>query len=214
MANPKELLIERGKTFKLEVRWAKDGELTYKPITAITKTAPVRLTVASHGLTEGWPAAVTNVVGMTEINAEANAVKSSDYHQVTVVDPNTIEFNDINAAGFSTYVSGGILQFQTPQDLTGCLPRMDMRDKIGGVLLATSEGDTAPEKIIELSVDANNKKTVVTISATNTAAIAWSKAVTDLEMVSPDGVVTKLKLTSTGKDEEPDPVRVVGEVTT
>jgi hypothetical protein len=214
MGKPREILINKGETFRAEIRWSKDDDITYKAITGVVQKTPLRLTVASHGIPPGWPCAITNVKGMVGLNAEANNVSDSDYHRVKVIDTNTIEFNDIDAAGFKDYVSGGYVQFQTPQDLTGHTARMDIKDKIGGTVLSSSEVDASPLDIITLTVDAVNFKTDLEISATDTAGVTFKKGVTSLEMVGPTGVVKRLKLTSTGADDEPDPVRVAGEVTT
>lgn len=213
MANPKEILITRGDTFTMEFRWGTEV-LTYLPITAISlASGPPRLTVSAHGIPDRWPVAVTRVGGMKQINAENSPPDDDDYHEIRVIDANTIEFNGMDATGFSAYTSGGFVQFRTPQDLTGYTARMDVKDKIGGTVLFSSEVDADPLDIITLAVDAAAFKTTATISATDTAAITAKAGVTNLEMVSPTGVVTKTK-GCIGKKEDPDPVRVVGEVTT
>lgn len=188
MATKQDLPIKQGKTFALVMRWELETIL-YKPITAIQQTAPARLTVPLHDIPDGWRGAVTNVRGMTEINAEANNVGDRDYHEITVIDPNTVELNAVNAAGFKPYVSGGHLQIFAPADMAGYTARMDIRGKVGGTLLASSDASDAPLNIITLTID-NTKKTItMLISATATAAIAWSKGVYELEMVSGTGVV-------------------------
>lgn len=59
MAEMKERVIKRGKTFSLIVRWENADLIVRKPITAISLAfgAP-RLTVAGHGAPAGWRAAV------------------------------------------------------------------------------------------------------------------------------------------------------------
>lgn len=163
--------------------------MVYKPITAITQTAPARLTVPGHGLPDGWRVAVTNVKGMTEINAEANKLTSRDYHQATVLDANTIEINDINAAGYKAYTSGGYVQFGTPVDLTGFTARMTIKNKVGGTeLLSLTVANN------RITIDAAAKVVALNISAEDTAAITWTTGVYDLEMVSgaTQAVVTAL----------------------
>ena len=71
MAATKDLTIQQGRTFSLALRW-ESQPVVYRPITAIAQTAPARLTVPTHGVPDGWRVAITNVKGMTEINAEAN----------------------------------------------------------------------------------------------------------------------------------------------
>lgn len=191
MADTKDLPLVQGKTFALVLRW-ETGPVIYRPITAIQQTAPVRLTVTAHGAPDGWRCAVSNVKGMTEINAEANALREKDFNPVTVIDANTLEINSINAAGFKPYVSGGILQFNTPVSLTGYTARMKIKDKVGGTVLASTDAGDAPLNILTIAVDAANYTITLTVSATATAALTWVKGVYDLEMVSSTGVVTAI----------------------
>ena len=186
MVASKDLTILQGKTFELVVRWETEPIL-YKAITAITQTAPVRLTVVGHNLPDGWRAAVVSVKGMSEINACNTPPRNSDFRPITVLDANTIEINEINAADYRAYVSGGYLQCNTPVDLAGYTARMAIKDKIGGTVLhsMTTENDG-----IALN---NTKKTItLTVAATETDDFVWTRGVYDLEMVSPTGVVTAL----------------------
>lgn len=198
MADTKDLSLVQGKTFSLVLRWETEP-IVYKTITAIQQSAPARLTVAGHGIPDGWRCAVTNVKGMTEINAEANALRDTDYNPITVVDPNTIEINAINAAGFKAYTSGGVIQFNTPVDLTGYTARMQIKAKVGGTVLKSLVSPT------DITLNTAASTITLTISATDTAAFAWKSGVYDLELVSAAGVVTALL---TGK------VTVAKEVTT
>lgn len=188
MAATKDLTIQQGRTFSLALRW-ESPPIIYRPITAIAQTAPARLTVPTHGVPDGWRVAITNVKGMTEINAEANKLTSRDYHQATVIDANTIEINDINASGFKEYVSGGYVQFNTPTNLVGFTARMSIKNKVGGTelfSLTTTNG--------RITIDAAARIIALNISADDTAAITWASGVYDLEMVSGDTppVVTAL----------------------
>ena len=192
MAATKDLVIQQGKTFALILRWETEP-IIYKPIAAIQQAAPARLDVTGHGVPDGWRAAVTNVKGMTEINAvDPVKVRDSEYHPVTVIDAGVIEFNDINAAGFKAYVSGGYLQYNTPVDLAGFTAQMEIKDKVGGTVLASADAADAPLDILKIAID-NDKKTItLTISATATAAITWKSGHYELEMKSLAGVVTTL----------------------
>ena len=142
MAAQQDLIITRGKTFTLVIRWGTEP-IVYKAITAIQQSAPVRITAVGHGLVDGWSVAVTNAKGMAEINAEANNVRNSDFHPATVIDADTIEINDINASGFKPYASGGIIQFNTPVDLAGYKARDTIKKKVGkNMLICTGAGTT------------------------------------------------------------------------
>lgn len=209
----KEILIQKGKTFNLIARWS-TAPIIRKPITAISLlTGAPRLTVTGHNMPDGWDCAITQVAGMKQINAENSPPSESDYHEGTVIDADTIELNGVDASGFSTYTGGGFLQFYTPVSLVGQTPRMTIKDKIGGTILASTDPADTPKNIITITPDVANKKMLISIPAAATAALTWKKGVTDLEMVSGTGEVVKLKMCK-GLEEEPDPVRVTGEVTT
>ena len=184
MATKKDFTIVQGKTFPHVVRWETDP-IQYRTISAIQQSAPVRLTVIGHEIPDGWPGAVTNVKGMTEINAEANSLTESDYNPITVIDDDTVEINAINAAGFKAYSSGGILQHNTPVDLTGYTARMQIKDKVGGTLLHSLTTENSG-----IALDVALHTITITISATDTAAFDFKKGVYDLELVSASGVVT------------------------
>jgi hypothetical protein len=187
MPATKDLTILQGKTFNLVLRW-ETTPVIYKAISGISQTAPVTITCPSHGLVEGWRAAVSAVKGMTEINAEANAVKDKDYHSVTAVDANTIQFNDVNAASFKAYVSGGYVQYNTPVDMVGFSARMSIKDKVGGTeLFSLTTANT------RIAIDNAAKTIALNITAADTEDIlTWTKGVYDLEMVSPADVVTQI----------------------
>lgn len=209
----KEILIQKGKTFNLIARWS-TTPIIRKPITAISLiTGAPRLTVTGHGMPDGNDCAITQVLGMRQINAENSPPSEGDYHEGTVIDANTIELNGVDASGFLPYTGGGFLQFYTPVSLVGQTPRMTIKDKIGGTILASTDPADAPKNIITITPDVINKKMLISIPAAATAALTWKKGVTDLEMVSGTGEVIKLKMCK-GLEEEPDPVRVTGEVTT
>ena len=178
MAATKDLTIQQGRTFSLALRW-ESPPVVYRPITAIAQTAPARLTVPAHGVPDGWRVAITNVKGMTEINAEANKLTSRDYHQATVLDANTVEINDINAAGFKAYTSGGYIQFDTPVDLTGFTARMTIKNRVGGTVLYTLTTENGG-----IVIDAAANLVTLNISAVDTAAMTFTTGVYDLEMVS------------------------------
>jgi hypothetical protein len=191
----KDLTIRQGKTFSLQIRWETDP-IVFKPITGISLAfgAP-RLTVAGHGCPPGWRATVTRVKTPKQINAENDPPKASDYHAVTVVDANTVEFNgmaplDDNGNEWPPYTDGGFLQYNTPVDITGYSARMKIKDKVGGTVLASTEAGDSPLNVLTIALDAANKTITLSIPATATDDFAWTKGVYDLEMVSPTGVVT------------------------
>jgi hypothetical protein len=178
--------IRQGRTFKYVLR-PEMLPLIYKPITGIAQAAPISITATGHGLASGWSAAVTNVVGMTQINAVANALRESDFRPVSAVDANTITINAIDAAGFSSYVGGGSLVYYTPVPLAGATARLNLRDAVGGELLY--EMSTTIGNIV---LNDSTHTITLTIPAAATAAFTFLSAVGDLELVHSDSSVDEL----------------------
>lgn len=178
MAATRDFEIVQGKTFSHVMRW-EALPVVYKAISAITNTAPVRITAVGHNLLAGWRAAVVSVKGMTQINAQNNPPKAVDYHRTTVVDDDTIEFNDVNAADFKQYQSGGYVQYNTPVDLAGCTGRLVVKDKVGGTVLA--ELTTANGGVL---IDNTAKTITLTFTALQTAGFGWKKGVYELEIIN------------------------------
>lgn len=197
MATTQDLTIQQGKTFSLVVRWETEPVIR-KPITAISLAAGApRLSVAAHGLTNDWRCYVTRAKGMTAINAQNNPPRSDDYHPATVIDANTVELNDIdpvdaNGREWPAYDTGGFLCWNTPVDLTGYTARMDIKDKVGGTVLATTDAALSPLDVLDIAIDTANKTITLSIEATDTDDFAWKTGVYDLEMVSATGKVTAI----------------------
>lgn len=197
MATSKDLTILQGKTFALIVRWETEP-IVRKAISGISLTAGApRLTVLGHGCPDGWRAAVTLVKGMTPLNAQKAPPGDSDYFTCTVLDSDHIEFNEVTPVDESgrewpAWVAGGFLQWNTPASLLGVTARMKIKDKPGGALLASSDPADAPKDILVLTVDDSTKTISLTIAATDTAAVSWTRGVYDLEVVDSSGKVTLL----------------------
>jgi hypothetical protein len=182
------LTILQGKTFSKVFRW-ESGPLIHKPISAISiaEGAP-RLTVTAHGLRDGWRVAVTRVKGMTGINAKSAPPKQSDYRQVTVVSNDIIEFNrttpvDEQGREWPAYSGGGFIQYNTPVDLEGYSARLVITDTQRNLLMELTSADG------DIILDNDEHTITVTMTAEASAAISWSKALYELELTSPTGVV-------------------------
>jgi len=179
------LTIRQGESFKRIIRW-ETSPFIYKAITAIQQSAPVRLTVVGHGLKTGWRAAVINVKGMRQINAQNDPPRDSEFMPVTFVDVDTVTFNKISSADYSAYTSGGYLQFYTPVDMASYTARMTIKDRVGGTILLALVSPT------DVTIDNVEHTITVEITAVASAALTFTKGVYDLEMVSPTGVVTAI----------------------
>lgn len=172
------LKVYQGATFRETLRW-ESGTKVYKPITAITKSAPISITAVGHGIPEGWRTKITHVAGMTELNS------SDTYHTVTSTTTDTITINAINALGYKDYTTGGVLEYNEPVALAGYTGRMQIRGKI-----------TDAEVILELTtanggivIDDVLKTITIVITAAQTALLAFSSAVYSLELVQGTDVV-------------------------
>lgn len=204
MAATKDFIIEQGRTFQHVLRW-EAPPYVYKPITSISQAAPAVVTATGHGVPNGWRVTIVSVRGMTQINAVNDPPKTSDYTQATVLTSDTLELNKINSADFKPHTANtGYVQYLTPVDMTGYTARMNIKDKVGGTILASTEVGDTPLDTITITIDNTAKTISLLIDAADTVAITWVKGVYDLEMVN-GGVVTALL---TGK------VTVTKEVTT
>jgi len=131
------LSIRRGATNIVPVR-IESSMWGYANITAVAQSAPLRITAPTHGLPDGWRAAIMNVKSVGEFAATNNPPKDSERGRITLVDVNTVEFNAINGAAFRAYTSGGQLAYRTPLDLAPYNGvRMDVKSKVGGDVLAS-----------------------------------------------------------------------------
>lgn len=116
------LKIYQGSTFKQVLRWESSTKV-YVPITNITKSAPIVITAPAHGIPVGWRAKTTNVGGMKEVNL-------LDYNIVTSTTTDTVTFNQVNSLAFTTYTSGGVLEYNQPVSISSLKARMQIRDKV------------------------------------------------------------------------------------
>ena len=182
-----DLVIQQGSTFQKVVRW-ESLPFQYAAISAITKAAPCVVTAASHGLQDGWRAAVVSALGMRQINAKRIPPRSSELHAITYVSATQVSFNDVDSSKYSTYTSGGFLVSYTPVSLVGFTARMQIRATVESTTTLDSLTSAAGDIVLD---DAAHTITI-TIPATDTDDYDFRSAVYDLELVSAGGVVTRL----------------------
>jgi hypothetical protein len=192
-AKKQNFTILQGETFQRIIRWETQPYI-YKPISAITNSAPVSITSVGHGLVSGWRVAVVSVKGMSEINAKHSPPRESEFKAVTRTSPDVITLNEVNSADFSPYISGGYLQFFTPVDLTGYSAQMDIKDRVGGTVLLTLGSDVLIDPKQRIVLDMINNTISLRIEAEDTESdvLMWTRGVYDLEMTSPTGAVTRV----------------------
>lgn len=178
----RDFSIIQGKTFEQIIRWETEPFI-YKAISAIARTAPVRITAAGHGLTDGWRVAVASVRGMTELNTTNTPPQDDDFRRCTVVDADTIEFNEVNASEFAAYASGGYLQFYTPMSLAGCTARMTIKNKAGGAALLSLTTENGRIALNDVA------KTITLLIEDEDTSAMTTNGVYDLELEDADGKV-------------------------
>ena len=173
------LKIYQGSTFRQVLRWESSTKV-YVPITNISKSAPVVITAANHAAPLGWRVKVVGAGGMKEINA-------LDYQTVTDKTTDTVTLNQINSLGFTTYTSGGVLEYNQPVSLSGYTARMQIRAKVDSDAvihtLTTENGG--------IVLDNTAKTITIVMQDEVTQTFTFKSAVYDLELIS-GGEVTQL----------------------
>jgi hypothetical protein len=177
----KALKIIKGTTLSETFRY-ESPKRVYKTISNISNSAPMIITSTDHGLPLNWRIKLTNVGGMVEVNDAEN------YLEATALTTSTIEINSVNAVGFKTYTTGGILEYNQPVDLTGVTAALQVRETIGSastlLSLNTQNGG--------IVINASNCTITINMSALDTAQISWLKGVYSLELTFPDTTVISI----------------------
>jgi hypothetical protein len=173
--------IYEGSTFQETFRWESQTK-SYAQISAITKAAPCVITTqSSHTCPVNWRVRVTGVAGMKEINITSD----DEYYLVTSKTNNTVTLNQVNSANYTTYTSGGILEWNTPIDLTGYTAQMQIRETLDSSTviyeLTTANGG--------ITINTTDYTITILIPANITRDFNFTTAVYSLEL-NYGGVVT------------------------
>ena len=193
------LSIARGKTLE-QVMLYSYPYLTYRPISALLTSAPVRFTVANHGIPENWPIRVQGVTSPVQLNTE-----EGKFVQAFIVDENTIELNALDASTWGSFEVSGHIVFKTPVALSGWVFRMQVRTSVGGDILLSLSSDPADGADGNILVDTEQSSFTLILPAEITAAIEWKGGVYDIEAIRPDGSVVSFIA--------PSPITVEPEIT-
>lgn len=176
--------IRRGASANIPIR-IESGTLSFKSITGMSNTAPLRVTAVGHGLPDGWRVAFMNTP-WDEINTPWDSMNDSALRAITVVTADTFDVVGLNSAGFTAYTSGGQVAYYPPLDLSQfASARMDIKTKVGGTLLGsytTANG--------RLQLDTVNKAVWFFPSVADTLLLKAGIWVFDLELVTAGGDVT------------------------
>lgn len=172
--------IFQGSTFQEAYRWESETKV-YVPILAIQKSAPcVISTTQSHSIPQGWRVRVVGAGGMKELNSVGES-----YHLVTNVTSNTVTLNQVNSLNYTTYTSGGVLEYNQPVPLAGYSARMQIRETVDSPTTLYSTTSTAGD----LTVDTVLNTIMITIPAAVTQTFSFSTAVYSLELYTANGLV-------------------------
>lgn len=179
-----KLSVRKGASANIPLR-LETGTLSFAAISAMAKSAPLRVTAPGHNIPDGWHVAIVDAKGMTELNAaDSNSIRDSEFHRVTWIDADTVDFDGISAANFRTYTSGGYLAFYAPMSLASYTSaRMDIKTRVGGdvILALNTTGGT-------LEIDAATSTVWIRLDDASLDAVAARDYVFDLELVSASAV--------------------------
>jgi hypothetical protein len=171
--------VYQGSTFQETYRWESQTKV-YVPITAISKAAPCVITTSTNSnIPVGWRFRVTGVQGMKEINH----TDTDSYYLATGVSGTEVTINQVNSTLYTTYTSGGILEYNQPVDLTVYSARMQIRESVDSTTIL-HEATSANGQIVLDKV--TNKTITITIPASTTQSFTFDTAVYSVELF--DGI--------------------------
>jgi len=172
--------VYQGATFQEIYRWESQTKV-YASIQAISKTAPCIITTTTNSnIPQGWRFRVTGVQGMKEINTVADA-----FYVATEINAQQVTVNEINSAGYTTYTSGGILEYNQPVDLSIYSARMQIRETVDSTTII-HEATSANSQIV---LNNTNKTITITIPAGVTQNFTFETAVYSVELFEATGRV-------------------------
>lgn len=180
------LKLQAGATNTLVIRWENADHLLYKQVAAVVSQIPLRLTVPGHEIPNGWSVGLTGF-SPANLNAKVIPPRSVDMREATVIDANTIEFNDLVLGAVPGITSARLVMY-APRELAGYTARMQVRASANSQTALLSL--TSPSNGIV--IDAANYTVTVTIKPSDTEAATWLNGEYDVELVSGSGDVVRV----------------------
>lgn len=175
------------------MRW-EQPRVRYVPITGVSSTAPVVITAVGHDMPDGWRFAVSGLKGAGfAISSKHAPPKRDDFFKGTVLTPDTIEINAVNGAAWPAYVSGGILQFNLPVDLSSVVAaKLHVRRTVDDPVVLIELTHT-----VGITIDDASGTTTCEFSPESTSELPAdiTDAVFDMELVFADGTVMAYPVT-------------------
>lgn len=172
--------VYQGSTFQEVYRWESQTKV-YKPIENITKAAPCIITTTGyHDMPPGWRFRVVGAGGMKEINSV-----SDSYYTATDTIGNVIELNSINSLQYTAYTTGGIIEYNTPVDISTLKARLQIRKTTASTdVIYQATSDTG-----QIVLSDTYKTITLTIPASVTAGFTFATAVYSMELYDTAGRV-------------------------
>ena len=172
--------IYQGSTFQETYRWESQTKV-YVPIQSITKAAPCVITTSQdHNLPNNWRFKVVGAGGMKEINS-----LSDNYHIATNTTNNTITINQVNSLQYTTFTSGGVIEFNEPVPLSSYGARMQIRETVDSPTVIYEATSQAGQIVLD-----NTYKTItITVLGNVTSGFNFSTAVYSLELFNGNNVI-------------------------
>jgi hypothetical protein len=174
--------IYQGSTFHEAYRWESETK-AYLPITAIDKSAPCIITTTTPPtLPVGWRFRVVGAGGMKELNSSGDSFYIAT--QVNTINK-TIEINQVNSLLYTTYTTGGVIEYNEPVNLANYSARMQIRESVDSSTVIHSATTENGQIILD-----NVYKTIsILIPATATTGFNFTTAVYSMELYTPAGEV-------------------------
>ena len=175
------LEMYQGATFRRTFNWY-GGGVVRAAIEDVTPGFPTIVKVTGHGLpsVSPTPMVIDGVRGTVALNTKDCAASEATYVDI---DTFSIPVNTIGKKWTSP--SGGITWYM-PSDMTDFTAKMEIRDKIGGIIIHTLTTDPSGGITLVSADGAINLE----IDAADTALFDFTTAVYDIDVIDPSGVST------------------------
>lgn len=172
--------IYQGSTFQQVYRWETDTKV-YVPIQTIANSAPCIITTQqNHNIPSGWRFKVVGAGGMKEINTSGDT-----YHIATQTTSNTITINKINSLQYTTYTTGGVVEYNDPVPLSNYSARLQIRESIDSPTIIYEATSISGQIVLD-----NTGKTItVTLLGNITSQFNFTTAVYSLEIYNGNNVI-------------------------
>ena len=172
--------IYQGSTFEQAYRWESETKV-YVPIASITKAAPCEITTTtSHNLPNGWRFKVVGAGGMKEINSVSDSTEIA-----TLTSGTLIRVNQVNSLGYTTYTSGGVVEYNQQVSLTGYSARMQIRESVDSTTVIYEASSSVGQIVLNNSLGT----ITITIPASATTLFTFTTAVYAVELFDSNGKV-------------------------